>query len=87
MIEKQHSFAGDRWFGRDRTFRAIVGQLGRHHLKRVSDSTRKGVSKLRLAAVFAVLIVILSGPQAADAAIDAAQVQRAIDRSDLSATA
>ncbi len=80
MIEKQHSFAGDRLFRRDRTFCAIAGHLGRHHLKRVSDSTRKGVSKLRWAAVFAVLIVILPGQQAADAAIDAAQVQRAIDR-------
>ena len=79
MIEKIHSFAGDRWFGGDRARGAWDRRFGQHHLKRVGAATRKGVNKTR-AAFFAVLIVLVPGSQLADAAIDAAQVQRAIDR-------
>ncbi len=79
MMEKKHSFADARLFRSDQAIPLFALQSVRHHLKRLSDLTRKGVEKMRLT-VFAVLIVLVPSSQLAKAAIDAVQVQRAIDR-------
>ena len=79
MVEKQHSFAGEQIGATGQASSLADAQSQRHHLKRPERMKRKGVGKLRVA-VFTLLLVLVPTAQVAQAAIDAAQVQRAIDR-------